>query len=809
MPKKKVKDFNKVKLKLGRKLKRQNETVIDLSKRKIILPKENTVLLHDVPREPVSVLDGFVKKLQSTNESLQLSAISCLHSILSPFVAQITTEWNCRPFISCSANSLELLNNLFGSDFARNDFNFQFGDLLHCLNRLSQNSTSVKLPFEIAKLCKMIATIFSVHPRIHSALTCVDGITSSLLRRSEFWWRQAGVKVLSDHCAARHTVLTCLASVGDPSHAFALEAELKAFVEPRHQVYRVDVFPCYIPGDSLSSDFPKPDAVDASLLSTWMLFDPDLALQKSADQLSSSVFEKPGITKKRGPAHLANRPPPGVDSSIWYDRKLALCVLKEGFYLLDELVHSPKVETIFGLIHTLRGLRVFAETKHLRFFSSSKGLPDISAQLGKFCRRIRELVPLDVEDDVLLPEDAEINGAASTVGSVASLSRKALKKAAKRSAKVARREEAAALSADSRGAKTSQPPRLVKGGNASIGPTSLMLVSDSVSTPSGTYVHFLASDQTTQPASKRSSKSSVVTHLLKQHILELWWNLVALACPQHGDCKVFSQELASLLLSYEVGEEGDSLPPLTFLNSSSPALAWRWLRAFDYCLLYGLRIRELPSDSGALCGIVAPMVTALFHIVHRWCCRHKTHRQSPSRVPRLVVRSAGILTAFLCQELKLQAWCGQNSTFYRSRTAPSSSDGLQYDASWIEASLCQLGTNSSLCNTGDLFATLTTDLCDLVESESADASATNRWIWAAACLQSLARNRYSPALHGLTQSVGLRKAVDTVGDWRTSAGRLHEPLVYLPCPETGCYSSLNAWKCTPIERIFSQDVADS
>ncbi len=43
MGKKKVKDFNKVKLKLGKTLKRQNETVVDLTRRKIILPKEKAV----------------------------------------------------------------------------------------------------------------------------------------------------------------------------------------------------------------------------------------------------------------------------------------------------------------------------------------------------------------------------------------------------------------------------------------------------------------------------------------------------------------------------------------------------------------------------------------------------------------------------------------------------------------------------------------------------------------------------------------------------------------------------------------------
>lgn len=40
MAKKKSKDFQKVRIKVGRKLKRRNETVVKLTSRKIILPKE-------------------------------------------------------------------------------------------------------------------------------------------------------------------------------------------------------------------------------------------------------------------------------------------------------------------------------------------------------------------------------------------------------------------------------------------------------------------------------------------------------------------------------------------------------------------------------------------------------------------------------------------------------------------------------------------------------------------------------------------------------------------------------------------------
>ncbi len=68
--------------------------------------------------------------------------------------------------------------------------------------------------------------------------------------------------------------------------------------------------------------------------------------------------------------------------------------------------------------------------------------------LNRFCRRLRELVPLDASDEILLPPDnpaagkfdAAGGGSSTCVSGGACLSRKELKKAAKRAAKVARRE---------------------------------------------------------------------------------------------------------------------------------------------------------------------------------------------------------------------------------------------------------------------------------------------------------------------------------------------------------------------------------
>lgn len=83
--------------------------------------------------------------------------------------------------------------------------------------------------------------IFSSHPRMHSALACVDRIASSLLRRPETWWRQGGIKVFSSVCEGRRAVLSALSAVmaSNPSPTL----ELKLFTDPKYQFYRNTTYP--------------------------------------------------------------------------------------------------------------------------------------------------------------------------------------------------------------------------------------------------------------------------------------------------------------------------------------------------------------------------------------------------------------------------------------------------------------------------------------------------------------------------------------------------------------------------------------
>lgn len=100
-----------------------------------------------------------VKKLNLSSETSQLSALSCIQSILMPYVSQINADWNTQPFVYCNKKSLQSLNSLFGFDSSQNDIALQFGDLFDSLDRLSRHSSSVKLSSEISKLCKMVCTV--------------------------------------------------------------------------------------------------------------------------------------------------------------------------------------------------------------------------------------------------------------------------------------------------------------------------------------------------------------------------------------------------------------------------------------------------------------------------------------------------------------------------------------------------------------------------------------------------------------------------------------------------------------------------
>ncbi|VDO13449.1 unnamed protein product [Rodentolepis nana] len=421
MGKKKVKDFNKVKLKLGRTLKRQNETVVDLSKKKIFLPKEKTQTKYDVPKEPNEIFCEYVGGLKSSSESSQLHALSCIQSVLQPYILQINSDWNSQPFVYHNEVSLKSLDTLLGFDIKQGQIALQFGDLFEAIEKLSRHSTSGQIPSEIAKLCAMVTTIFSVHPRIFCGAFAIDVISLSLLHRSEFWFRIAGVKVLADLMEARYRVLTSLLCAVDHLSSFSIIDELKIWIDAvnysarirtytrllirhyeslhenkafdaissrktllkatmkylrdiQYTLYVTPLVPLSV--DSKVKLHPFLASVELSILhvyspvgysgtnlnSTWMLKAANPILDKVSNSSVSKV-DKSG--SKNNSAPLLNK----FQEDLALDSNLVYFVLKECHYLLDELLHKPSPDTIFELIYAIRFLRVFLEMNPSYFAS--------------------------------------------------------------------------------------------------------------------------------------------------------------------------------------------------------------------------------------------------------------------------------------------------------------------------------------------------------------------------------------------------------------------------------------------------------
>nr|CDS34672.2 hypothetical transcript [Hymenolepis microstoma] len=807
MGKKKVKDFNKVKLKLGRTLKRQNETVVDLSKKKIFLPKEKTQTKHDVPKESNEIFYEYVEGLKSSSESSQLHALFCIQSVLQPYVLQINSDWNAQPFVYCNEISLKSLNSLLGFDIKQGHIALQFGDLFESIDKLSRHSTSGRIPSEIAKLCAMIATIFSVHPRIFSGAFAIDFISLSLLHRSEFWFRISGVKVLADLMEARYRVLTSLLCVVDHSSSFSnidelqilidavnysarrrtytrllirhyeslhenksfdaissrktlLKATMKYFRDIQYILYITPVVPLSIFSTiklhpflttvdlsslHISSSFGHSDA---NLSSTWMLKAANPILDKVSN---SSVVKEDKSGPKSNSAPLLTK----VQEDLALDSNLVYYVLKESHYLLDG-------DHTYHLIHIMCNI-ARNEKRVMSLMDSSEVLPAIL----KFIKQLCELVPPDSAGDTIVPELAPISSAnANSSGAGNGLSRKQLKQLSKRSAKLARR-------------------KTTKNGDGD-GTTADQNSAQSNQTPS------------------RLSKSEVLSHLLKQQTLLLVWTLATDGATLNSNLSQslmihdYAQSLASFLLS-TTNQEDSELPSLGFLNQTSPALSWRWIHTLDFCLLYNARIRRItPKRSESLRCLTASMITAFAYIVRRWCRRQTSSASKVSpRAPRIVVRATGVLTAFLYQELE------------RQRFHPSAANHpLQINDTWIRTALNNFSEVTIPNGMDNPLMAFVDDLCDLVEKEAIDVETNkSKWIWAAACLNSLAELQCINVCERLKSSSVLTDAVYSLKSWTHKPTVLEDSLMNLPSTKTATYPFVKSWKCLPIERIYAQDGA--
>ncbi|VDO00426.1 unnamed protein product [Rodentolepis nana] len=381
-----------------------------------------------------------------------------------------------------------------------------------------------------------------------------------------------------------------------------------------------------------------------------------------------------------------------------------------------------------------------------------------------------ELVPPNSAGDAIIPDlgpPSSNNRNGSGAGS--GLSRKQLKQRSKRSAKLARRQ-------------------MVEKGDEGDGTTA---EADQDST------------QSNQTSTSRLGKSEVLSHLLKQQTLLLVWTLAADGAILNSNSSPslmihdYAQSLASFLLS-TTNQEDSELPSLAFLNQTSPALSWRWVHTLDFCLLYSARIRRItPKLSDSLRCLTASMVTAIACIVRRWCRRQSLSSASkvPPRAPRIVVRAAGILTAFLYQNLERQRF-------------HSSADNhpLRIDDTWIRATLNDFSEVTAPTGMENPLMAFVDDLCDLVEKASVEVEANkSKWIWAAACLNSLAELQCLNVCERLESSSVLADAVHSLKSWAHKPTVLDDSLMNLPSPGTAAYPCVKSWKCLPIERIYAQD----
>ncbi|TPP59658.1 hypothetical protein FGIG_06241 [Fasciola gigantica] len=230
MTKKKNKDFQKVKIKVGRKLKRQNETIVDLTTRKIKLPREREIEKDASEKSPRNILDEAVASLDLEKSSAQLQAVQSLNRILDPFVRQTVSLTSCDSFgqTLSSANHLiqsaAIFRALFHHTTRDTELDIQLGTLLSAFHRLCRCAQDPRLG-PIASFLKCHACFLSlillpvpvqllrIHPKFVALVGALDGCAIALLQRPESSWSWVGCElsslVLQAHCQWASTCVLC------------------------------------------------------------------------------------------------------------------------------------------------------------------------------------------------------------------------------------------------------------------------------------------------------------------------------------------------------------------------------------------------------------------------------------------------------------------------------------------------------------------------------------------------------------------------------------------------------------------------
>lgn len=207
-----------MKIKVGRKLKRQNETVVDLMTKKIKLPKERETEKDAFDKSPRDIIDEAIASLDLEKSSIQLQAIQSLNRILDPFVRQTATIVSCGSFgqTLSSADKLNqcaaIFRNIFHPQSQQADLNVQLGTLLSAVHRLCRAAQDSRLGPALIKLSENLIKLLSTHPKFVGLLSALDVCAIALLQRPESPWLWVGCE-LSDLVLQAHNRFVSLCSL--------------------------------------------------------------------------------------------------------------------------------------------------------------------------------------------------------------------------------------------------------------------------------------------------------------------------------------------------------------------------------------------------------------------------------------------------------------------------------------------------------------------------------------------------------------------------------------------------------------------
>ncbi|KAF5405321.1 hypothetical protein PHET_01266 [Paragonimus heterotremus] len=777
--KKKGRDFQKVRIKVGRKLKRQNETIVDLTRKKIRLPREREITMGVPDQTGFHVVDEAICSLGLEKSALQLQAVQSLNNILDPFVKQLASfSFAECSFLTVQARSVAPLIALYRALLhckSPSQLGLQLGDLSCTLARVCRGAQDPRICAGICQLCQKLLRVFSLHRNFQDFLRTLDVCAVALLQRVESTWLWFGCR-LADLALQAHCEFVCSMTlefgytkpcVGliDPveqlirssvlSRALAhlyidlkqrtmndtsrdrvslLQATLNYFKDDQYSTHAaysthshpfgltVSTLPIF---DELSKKFHLPlhgyaltKLLQSSLSSTVVDF--PLMDMEARNLLFEQPRTKPNACSgssyrpKQMPRKMVNQEKPFIISNsqtedmvlgrqqLENERAMVCGLLEEGFKLLGELTTELDINVLSGLYCVLRCLRVLMESKSVTFFaptfsgnqsSNSEKNSDVGYALDRFVTRLYSLFPVRF---ALVSDSANI-GQSAVFRPAPGLSRQELRRALKRTTKLRNREQRR---------QTSQPD----GGSQS------------------------QSDVRQHTTNSRStpicSNTPSMVHLVNQTALEFFTYLECGNPVSQPNLWPPPRETQVRFIEFLVTHLLDDTS-----NNDAPSLGvlLSWLRSFDIYLLAPIRSPSrfslIPTESRLFAAPVLFCLSRLFHrsVSATTSTAQVAHVTESNRAlsrgrHRLAARAAGLMTAFLTDELRRLRVKMASSTSTSEELANMDEDGaptlqLHYGEEWIWKNLAEFTTELNDAYPKNLFPSLAISLVHLVLSE--------------------------------------------------------------------------------------------